>query len=286
MLLSGLILAAILAGAFGCVVWTTQRSILFPGTRRAAPAAPDFPPELAQRYWLETTSGKVEAWYLPPPRLASQNSGADVPRTPGLLFAHGNGELIDDWLQPMRALSRLGLGVLLVEYPGYGRSQGEPSQETIGETMLAAYDALASREEIDASRIVAYGRSLGGGAVGTLLRAGGAERPLAAAILQSTFTDVPAMARSLLPVPASLIRDPLDTLDAIAHFEGPVLVAHGRQDDLIPFSHGEALAAAAPRAELLSYDCGHNDFPPDWTRYLEDLQSFLRRHDILRAPAP
>ena len=80
------------------------------------------------------------------------------------MFAHGNAELIDYWPEEFDEPRRWGAGVLLVEYPGYGRSDGAPSQDSITESMLAAYDWARQHADVDASRIIPYGRSLGGGA--------------------------------------------------------------------------------------------------------------------------
>ena len=83
----------------------------------------------------------------------------------------------------MRDLAALGMAVLLVEYPGYGFSEGKPSRNTIRETLQVAYDHLANLPIVDRNRMVIWGRSLGGGAAGDLIM----DRAAAAFILQSTF---------------------------------------------------------------------------------------------------
>ncbi len=171
-----------------------------------------------------------------------------------MLIAHGNGELIGD-LSPFLRFTELGFAVLLVEYPGYGRSQGSPSQATVTETLVAAYDTLADQPEVDRSRIIALGRSLGGAAVCALA----AERPLRSLVLLSTFTSLRAMAKRFL-VPGFLVRDPFDNLQVLQSYPHPVLVVHGTEDRLIPHAHGERLASAAANAQLVSYRCGHNNW--------------------------
>jgi len=99
-------------------------------------------------------------------------------------LAHGNGELIDFWPNELNRFTNLGIGVLLVEYPGYGRSTGPQSQSSITEAFVTAYDTLCARADVEASKIILVGRSLGGGAVCALA----AKRPAAALILMSTFT--------------------------------------------------------------------------------------------------
>ena len=135
-----------------------QRNILFP--RYQIPVPPDGTPapEGVERIWLDTVSGKVEAWFIPPVLPPGRKSA------PAVIFGHGNGELIDFWPRELNSLARMGLGVLLVEYPGYGRSGGHPSQKSIGHVFVDAFDWLVARQDVDADRIVFFGRSLGGGA--------------------------------------------------------------------------------------------------------------------------
>ena len=168
------------------------------------------------------------------------------------------------------------MAVLLVEYPGYGRSAGSPSQSSITEAFVAAYDALIARKDIDASRIVLFGRSLGGGAVCAL----SIKRPSAAQILMSTFTSARSFAKRYL-APSFLVRDPMDNLAAVEQYEGPILVIHGRHDTVIPYSHGISLHKAARAGKLITYDAGHNDCPPDWEVFWKDIEAFLVENKII-----
>ena len=163
------------------------------------------------------------------------------------------------------------MGVLLVEYPGYGRSRGTPSQRSITEAFVVAYDMLVHRKDVDGSRIILMGRSVGGGAVCALA----ARRPSAALVLISTFTSLRSFAGRYL-VPGALVRDPFDNLSVVAAYGGPVLVVHGRQDDTIPHEHGVALWKAAARGRFTEHDCGHGDCPPLW----EDVLPFLSKEGI------
>jgi hypothetical protein len=170
----------------------------------------------------------------------------------------------------------MGMGVLLVEYPGYGRSEGAPSQEKIAEVFRRAYDRLADRPEIDAKRIVLFGRSLGGGAVCDLTR----HRNARALILVSTFTSARSFARRYL-APGFLVRDPFDNIAAVGRYAGPVLVVHGRQDEVVGFEHAGVLARAAADARLLALDCGHNDCPPAPARFWQEVEQFLLEANVL-----
>lgn len=263
--------AAMLTGILGIVVvalsswvaatWVLQRAALFP----RPPAAPVSP--AANRADVEIISlgpDEVEAWYLP----ARNVEGP----APVLVFTHGNGELIDYWLDPFSGIPEWGVGILLVEYPGYGRSGGQPSERTIGRVMAEAYDQLAARPEVDAKRIVAWGRSLGGAAACSLAD----QRDVAALILESTFTGVRPLARRFGLV-GPLVRDPFDNLRIVEEFSGPVLVLHGEHDSIVPVAHGRKLAEAAPVAELLVMPCGHNDCPLQWPV----IRSWLERQALL-----
>ena len=247
-----------------------QRQVLYPGAGVGNTRQVKVSPGI-ERVWLKTGAGLVEAWLIP--------GGGDSSRPgPGLIFAHGNGELIDFWAEPLELLSQRGLTVMLVEYPGFGRSEGKPTQESITEALVEAYDFLAAHPGVDSRRMALWGRSLGGGAVCAL----SSRRPAAALILLSTFTSVRAFATRFL-VPPFLIRDPFDNLAALKDFSGPVLIAHGKSDRIIPFDHALRLHAVTPRSRLVYYDCGHNDCPPDWAGFFDEMEAFLREAGVLLA---
>jgi fermentation-respiration switch protein FrsA (DUF1100 family) len=253
--------AAALLALYWLLLFLFQRSLLFPRSLIGAPLAR--PPD-AQSVWLETTDGRVEAWFLPP---LNQTAA----RAPLILYAHGNGELIDFWPEEFAPARRAGLAVLLVEYPGYGRSAGSPSEASITRTMLAAYDWVKSNPRIDPERIIGYGRSLGGGAVCRLI----GERAFAALILESTFTSVRTFARRFA-APGWLVRDPFDSLAALARYRGPLLVLHGDHDEVIPLEQGRALADAT-HAEFRLMHGGHNDCAQPWPEILD----FLKRKGVM-----
>lgn len=267
-------LVKILAGAVGiyavyCVLlFFFQRQVIFPRYMIPAPPAPDYKALGVEALWLEASFGRVEAWYLPP-----ESTGKPCP---AVIFAHGNGELIDYWPDELGRFASMGIGLLLVEYPGYGRSAGSPSQSSISEAFTLAYDQLIARPDVDAARIVLFGRSLGGGAVCDLAL----RRPSAALILMSAFKSVKAFAVRYL-APSFLIRDPFDNVEAVRRYSGPMLVIHGDSDEVVPLGHGQALHAAARNGKMIVYPAGHNDCPPDWAIFWRDIENFLRAEGIL-----
>lgn len=260
LLVAGLGIAALYVAS----VYFLQRKILFPGPLYGI-AVPEV--EGIERWRVGPHD--VEAWFLPPLGPGEEPAGEPFPT---LVFAHGNGELIDFWPEVFEEPRRWGVGVLLVEYPGYGRSGGSPSERSVTESMVAAYDRLLERPGVDPDAVVGYGRSLGGGAVCALA----ARRPVAALVLESTFRSVRSLAGSML-VPGFLIRDPFDNLAVISAFEGPVLLIHGKEDTIIPAAESKALHEAAPDSTLHLIACGHNDCPRPWGM----MRSFLDQRGIV-----
>ena len=269
-LLKYILWPVILYLAYCGLLFVLQRQIMFPRYQIPQPVQTEQKIGGLEKIWLAVDNAKVEAWFLPP-----VDTPAKTP-APAVIFGHGNGELIDFWPDELERFTRLGIAVLLVEYPGYGRSTGMPSEKSITRTFVAAYDSLTSRKDIDPARIIFFGRSLGGGAVCALAR----HRPSAAMMLMSTFTSAKSLAKKFL-VPPFLVRDPFDNLAVVKSYPGPVLIIHGRHDSIIPFSHGKALHEAAKQGEMIAYNAGHNDCPPDWNVFWQDVEGFLRKNGLI-----
>ena len=241
-----------------------QRLILFPSYAvRSTPGAGDDLADL-DRLWIDTDEGRVEGWFLPGRGVSEERPG------PIVLFAHGNAELIEQWPDMLQPYRDMGVSLLLPEYRGYGRSAGSPSEKAITDDLERFLTEVLRRPEVDPSRVIFHGRSLGGGAVCALAR----RRRPAALVLQSTFTSVADVARRWL-VPRFMVRDRFDNLATLGGLDVPVLLVHGRRDRLIPVAHAETLRSAAPQARLVLYDADHNDCPPDWTVFWTDVRGFL-----------
>lgn len=245
-----------------------QRSVIFPRHLVERPA--DSEPVIdGTRLWIETTQGKVEAWYLP--SYVCYEAGGE----PLLIFAHANAELIDYWPQHVTSLREMGIGVLLVEYPGYGRSEGEPSQASLTETFVKAYDMVTSYDGVDENRVAVFGRSLGGGVACALAK----ERKVKAMILMSTFTSIRDMSKQFF-FPKFLILDPFDNLSVVRQFAGKILVVHGTRDEIFPYEMGVELANAAQDGKLITYEYGHNDCIYDWNEFWREQEGFLREAGV------
>jgi pimeloyl-ACP methyl ester carboxylesterase len=255
--------AATLYLGFLALLFFSQGSIIYPGAKNHVDPSPPKAPGL-EALVLSTPAGQVEALFSP------ATASMDGARQPVMIFGHGNGEVTDYWVSALDGFRERGIGVLLVEYPGYGRSTGSPSERSIRTAMDAAYDRIVQDPRVDRTRVLGFGQSLGGGAICLLAK----DRPLRALILLSTFPSLDIFTAGYW-APSFLLRDHFDNLSAVEHFAGPVLVIHGREDQLIPWQEGRRLAAAAKHATFRLYECGHGCWDPEHLPFWKDAEPFL-----------
>ena len=196
-----------------------------------------------------------------------------------LIWYHGNAGNIADRLHNARLfVDRLGVGIVLVDYRGYGLSDGRPDEPGLYLDGFAIYDAVAARG-VRPEDIVLFGRSLGGAvAVEVALH-----RLVGAVVLESVFLSVPALARvHYWFVPTSVIRTKLDSESKIARVRVPKLFLHGDHDEIVPIAHGRRLFEQATDPKRFHGIAGatHNDtYLVGGERYLEAWDAFLNATD-------
>jgi uncharacterized protein len=218
--------AAVLAGLF-----YMQRSLLYPGGGRQALAAAAGLADFSDVV-LETPDGeRLVGWWRPP-----------QPGKAVILYFHGNGGSLWNRRNRVADLTRDGRGLLIASYRGYSGSTGSPTEAGLRTDARAAYDFVA--RDYEASRIVAYGESLGSGVAVRLAT----ERPVAGLILDAPYTStVDVAARTYWYVPVAwLMQDQYRSIDIIGQVKAPILFMHGTSDRIIPFAFGERLYDAAP----------------------------------------
>ncbi len=175
-----------------------------------------------------------------------------------LLWFHGNAGNLSHRADLMFRLAMTPVQVFIVDYRGYGRSEGRPSEKGLYLDSRAAWDHLVREKRVSPDRIILFGKSLGGAVAVDLAT----EVKPAGLIIQSSFTSVPDMAAVHFPfVPGALIRTRMDSLSKIVDVKVPKLIIHSTSDEVIPFEHGRRLYEAAPEPKRFHAvdGAGHND---------------------------
>jgi fermentation-respiration switch protein FrsA (DUF1100 family) len=214
---------------------------------------------------FETRDGlRLHGWYIP-----AQGASYTV------LFFHGNAGNISHRLESLAIFHRLGLNTFIIDYRGYGNSQGSPDENGTYQDALAAWEYLRQEKQIKPDDIILFGRSLGG-AVAAWLATQVNPRGL---ILESTFTSLPDLGADhywFLPV-RWLSRYQYDTQAHLSALSAPVLIAHSRDDRIVSFHHAQSLYAAAnPPKRFLELRGGHNEgFVVSGDGYVDGLQQFV-----------
>jgi len=209
----------------------------------------------------------LHAWYLPIP---------DSRVT--LLIFHGNAGNMGDrvvWLEMLRAA---GANILILDYRGYGRSEGSPQELGLYLDAMAAYRWWHQRWEKQGGTLVLLGESLGGAVAVELAT----RVPVAGLVLQSTFTSAGDMAKTMPPIGwlQPLIGVHYDSASRIAGIACPKLFIHGERDEIIPYRQGRKLfdLATEPKEFYSVPGAGHNDLP--WVagpEYVRRIKAFLAR---------
>ena len=246
--------------ALVALMYFAQRSIMyFPDATRYAPATVGLPH--AEEVTLQTSDDVgIVVWHIPPQG-----------EQPVVLYFQGNGGGLDLRAERFRQLISSGIGLVALNYRGYGGSSGNPSEAGLIADARAAYDFAAARYPPE--RIALWGESLGTGVAVALA----AERPVAKVVLESPFTSIADIAASIywfVPV-RWLIKDPFHSDTRIGKVTAPVLVVHGTRDNVVPLGFGERLYAMirAPKRFVRLEGAGHNDH--DGYGAVEAVREFL-----------
>jgi fermentation-respiration switch protein FrsA (DUF1100 family) len=245
-------IVAVIAVAVG-LLWAAQRALIyFPTSDLPSPAAAGLP--AARVVTFETADGlTLEAWFLE--------------RTPGILSTFGYTVIVFNGNAGHRGhraglgaqLAGRGLNVLLVDYRGYGGNPGLPSEEGLARDARAALAYLGRRADVDPTRIVFFGESLGA-AVALRLAL---EYPPAALVLRSPFTSLVEIGQHHYPfLPVRwLLRDRYPSLERIARVTSPLLIVAGEDDEIVPIANSTLLFDVAPHPKRFVALPGtdHND---------------------------
>jgi hypothetical protein len=262
-----------LYGIYCGLLFYFQTKLIFPAGMAGQPSN-TLPTSETEVIELPTDEGTTIAWLIPAP---GSNNAVNEPR-PLVVFFHGNGELMDHQHMIIDLYQDLGMSLLMVEYRGYGHSDGTPSEAHIVPDSVSVLKQVLHRNDVDASKLVLHGRSIGGG----LATQVALQTNPSALIVESTFTSVSSMAPRY-GAPPFLVRSPLKSEEAFKQLTLPILIMHGKHDPLVTVDHGHALEAAAANATLVLFDGGHNNLPngPEVAVYRSKINDLLERAGVL-----
>ena len=248
----------------GCWNWFVESQVFFPDTTIEKTPV-DFSLPFEDVWFTSSDSVRLNGWLIPassPNRL--------------LLFCHGNAGNISHRLDNVRLLYSMGISVFIFDYRGYGLSQGSINEKGFYLDSEAAYEVAREWAEKHGAKLVIFGRSLGGIAATHL----GATKRCDGLILESTFTNMGAMASAHFPLPfaETLLKHRLNAAGQIVQVRVPILFFHGDRDKVVPIKLGRKLFEAAPNPKefVVIPGAGHNDtYFVGGSAYFKKIESFF-----------
>lgn len=212
---------------------------------------------------------KLEAWYHP----AKENY-------PTIIHFHGNAGNLSHRADFFSLVRDAGFGIIGVDYRGYGKSEGSPSEEGFYQDGRATMEYVTKTLSIPENKLIIYGESIGTGVAVQMAT----EHKIAALILQSPFTTMAAPAILQYPfLPVNLLlKDRYDSLSKIANIYVPTLFLHGEKDTLVPINLGKELFAKAnePKQPIYYPEIGHNDYELD--KLVAAIVEFSKNQKIIQ----
>ena len=222
----------------------------------------------AEDVWFTSADGvRLHAWWVPHPKARG-----------AVLYCHGNNGNISHRLGALLDIRRMKVSVLAFDYRGYGRSEGEPSEDGVYADVRAAFHHLTGPLGVDPAQVLLFGHSLGGAVAIDAAR----DCEVGGLVVQSSFTHIRDMVRTLYPrLPLHfVVRNQFRSVDKVAELEMPKLFIHGSDDPTVPLSLGRRLyeSAADPKEWFEIPRAGHNDvYRHGGFRYYWRLQRFAKR---------
>ncbi len=226
--------------------------------------------------WMQSSDGvRIHGWYCVPHVAIGADEAEEVPADTVILWFHGNAGNLSYRYDLIVMLMTLPAKVLIIDYRGYGRSGGRPSEEGLYRDARAAWDYLLTERGWRPDQIVIFGKSLGGAPAVDLA----SQVQAAGLIVQSSFTSIPDMAAATMPfVPRFLVRTKMNSIDKIGAVHYPKLFVHGPKDEVVPYRLGRRLFDAAPEPKRFHDvpNAGHNEtYIVGGEDYIEAFRKFL-----------
>lgn len=189
-----------------------------------------------------------------------------------IFYHHGNGEDLGNIMPRLEVLRALGFAVLAWDYPGYGTSEGRPTERAILRIAGAMMEAIPEQYGFAHEQVIQYGRSLGGGPAVWLAT----QFPAAGLITEATFTSTFRVMTRVRLLP----WDVFNNIGRIDQVSCPVLILHGTRDGVVPFHHGRRLLERAPEPKSFTWfeGGGHNNLVDDFREaYVASIREFIQQ---------
>jgi uncharacterized protein len=265
----GLVIVIAIAGLFGFAQHVRRSSMFFPDRFPLGDWDTSSLPVKPEEHFIEIDGERLHAWLF-------RAAGRGDP--PLLVFCHGNAGNITGRAPLAAQLALRGVSVLLFDWRGYGKSSGRPNEDALFRDALAAYDF--ADKKIGAKQIVMYGESLGGPYAAYVAT----KRRVPAVVIENSFPSLRKLGNYLYrPFPLGWTAPfALTTSKWLNEAGKPVLVMHGRRDEVIPYSLGQALYddLRVPKQFLTSDTAGHCELASaEGQRYYNAITEFITRYD-------
>jgi fermentation-respiration switch protein FrsA (DUF1100 family) len=226
--------------------------------------------------WMRAADGvRLHGWYCTPQPTDGEDSSL-APNVMTLLWFHGNAGNLSHRYPVIEKLLEQRIAVFIIDYRGYGRSEGSPSEEGLYTDARAAWDYLATERKIPPGNIIVFGDSLGGAIAIDLAT----KVDAAGLIVQSSFTSIKDMAAQVMPfLPTFILRTKMDSINKIARVRSPKLFIHSPVDEMVPYRLGRQLydAASPPKQFYEVKGASHNEMDIIGGRaYFDAIGDFVR----------
>ena len=208
---------------------------------------------------------KINGWFMPNPKAKHT-----------LLFLHGNAGNIGDRIDKLQLLYHAGLNIFIIDYRGFGKSQGRPSEPGFYRDAFAAYDYLLNTIDIKPEQIILYGESLGSAIAVDLAF----HRKVKALILEGAFSCGKDMAVKIYPfLPGFIFSNSFDSLTKVKEITASKLFIHSRDDKIVPFNLAKKLYdhAKGPKDFLEIRGDHNNAFLNFKELYVSSINAFIEK---------
>lgn len=265
----------VLYGVFGIVLFVLfvrylERTSVFYPEKDLLATPEDIGLDFEDTYFVTDDHVRLHGWFI-------KNETAKST----ILIFHGNAGNIGGRLSTIEFYHQLGLNIFIIDYRGYGNSQGRPTEKGLYLDAKAAYQYLTTKRNILAENIIVYGASLGGAAAIDLV----SRNMVGGIVIDSSFSSAKDMAKLIYPfIPSFMIFLDFDNVKKVATIKAPKLFIHSIDDQTIPFKLGKKLFDAAAQPKILVEVSGVHDEirKQDDSEIVRDsLHRFLKTYNLL-----